>query len=198
MFVFGLIFCFNGGVYMFRLFDSSVPSWNQLLLGLLEVTLISYVYKIDLFMEVFREMGIKMPRWVKAYWKVCWMYITPLVFLTLMVDDVYSLGDKTYEEGELAGQKLPKFVQLLGFLLTGATVISLPVVALQQLSFSVPALVRPSHKFRRAESGAPSCCPSRSMLVTSVSAPTFLLSLPSDQLSRVPSPSPSTASDQSD
>ena len=73
MFLFGLIFCFNGGVYMFRfiilhlfiielwlddhsssiesricqsemvfifrLFDSSVPSWNQLLLGLLEVSI---------------------------------------------------------------------------------------------------------------------------------------------------------------
>jgi SNF family Na+-dependent transporter len=70
MFLFGLIFCFNGGVYMFRLFDSSVPSWNQLLLGLLEVTLISYVYKIDLFMEVFREMNINMNRAVKAFWKV--------------------------------------------------------------------------------------------------------------------------------
>ena len=70
MFLLGLIFCFNGGVYMFRLFDSSVPSWNQLLLGLLEVTLISYVYKIDLFMEVFREMGIEMHRLVRGFWKV--------------------------------------------------------------------------------------------------------------------------------
>ena len=72
MFLFGLIFCFNGGVYMFRLFDSSVPSWNQLLLGLLEVTLVSYVYKIDLFMEVFREMGIEMHRLVWGFWKVGW------------------------------------------------------------------------------------------------------------------------------
>jgi len=182
MFLFGLIFCFNGGVYMFRLFDSSVPSWNQLLLGLLEVTLISYVYKIDLFMEVFKEMGIKMHRGVKSFWKVCWLYITPLVFVTLLIDELYSLGEKQYEEGPLAGKKLPKPVQLLGFLLTGATVVSLPVVALQQLSKSVPSLIRPSAKFRRPESCSPS---SANILVTSQSAPTFLLSLPS------PSPSPS-------
>jgi len=182
MFLFGLIFCFNGGVYMFRLFDSSVPSWNQLLLGLLEVTLISYVYKIDLFMEVFKEMGIKMHSGVKSFWKVCWLYITPLVFVTLLIDELYSLGEKEYEEGPLAGKKLPKPVQLLGFLLTGATVVSLPVVALQQLSKSVPSLIRPSAKFRRPESCAPS---SANILVTSQSAPTFLLSLPS------PSPSPS-------
>lgn len=182
MFLFGLIFCFNGGVYMFRLFDSSVPSWNQLLLGLLEVILISYVYKIDLFMEVFKEMGIKMHKGVKSFWKVCWLYITPLVFVTLLIDELYSLGEKEYEEGPLAGKKLPKPVQLLGFLLTGATVVSLPVVALQQLSKSVPSLIRPSAKFRRPESCAPS---SANILVTSQSAPTFLLSLPS------PSPSPS-------
>ena len=35
-----------------------------------------------------------------------------------------SLGEKEYEEGPLAGKKLPKPVQLLGFLLTGATVVS--------------------------------------------------------------------------
>jgi len=184
MFLFGLIFCFNGGVYMFRLFDSSVPSWNQLLLGLLEVTLISYVYKIDLFMEVFKEMGIKMHSGVKSFWKVCWLYITPLVFVTLLIDELYGLGEKQYEEGPLAGKKLPKPVQLLGFLLTGATVVSLPVVALQQLSKSVPSLIKPSAKFRRPES----CCPSSAnILVTSQSAPTFLLSLPSP----CPSPSPS-------
>jgi len=162
MFLCGLIFCFDGGVYMFRLFDSSVPSWNQLLLGLLEVTLISYVYKMDLFMDVFNEMGIKMHSWVKTFWKVCWLYITPLVFVTLLIDDLYSLGEKEYEEGPLAGQKLPKHIQLLGVLLTGATVVSLPIVALQQLSKSVPSLIQPSEKFRRPE------CRSRSaILVTS-------------------------------
>jgi len=181
MFTFGLIFCFNGGVYMFRLFDSSVPSWNQLLLGLLEVVLISYVYKIDLFMEVFKEMGIKMHSSVRSFWKVCWLYITPLVFVTLLIDELYSLGEKEYEEGPMAGKKLPKPVQLLGFLLTGATVVSLPVVALQQLSKSVPSLIRPSAKFRRPESCSPS---SANILVTSQSAPTFLLSLPSPTPSR--------------
>ena len=49
------------------------------------------------------------------------MYVTPLIFVTLLVDDLYSLGDSTYEEGPMKGQKLPKFVQLLGFLLTGGS-----------------------------------------------------------------------------
>ena len=70
MFLFGLIFCCHGSVFMFRLFDSSVPSWNQLLLGLLEITLVSYVYKIDLFLEVFAEMNIRMIPAVRTFWKV--------------------------------------------------------------------------------------------------------------------------------
>ena len=32
--------CYFEMVFIFRLFDSSVPSWNQLLLGLLEVTIL--------------------------------------------------------------------------------------------------------------------------------------------------------------
>ena len=39
-----------------------------------------------------------------------------------------SLGEKEYEEGPMAGKKLPKPVQLLGFLLTGATVVSVIIV----------------------------------------------------------------------
>ena len=39
-----------------------------------------------------------------------------------------SLGEKEYEEGPMAGKKLPKPVQLLGFLLTGATVVSNVIV----------------------------------------------------------------------
>ena len=39
-----------------------------------------------------------------------------------------SLGEKEYEEGPMAGKKLPKPVQLLGFLLTGATVVSIIIV----------------------------------------------------------------------
>ena len=39
-----------------------------------------------------------------------------------------SLGEKEYEEGPMAGKKLPKPVQLLGFLLTGATVVSIVIV----------------------------------------------------------------------
>ena len=41
---------------------------------------------------------------------------------------VLSLGEKQYEEGPLAGKKLPKPVQLLGFLLTGATVVSVILI----------------------------------------------------------------------
>merc|ERR1712047_16240 len=100
------------------------------------------------------EMGIKMHSSVRSFWKVCWLYITPLVFVTLLIDELYSLGEKEYEEGPMAGKKLPK---------------------------SVPSLIRPSAKFRRPESCSPS---SANILVTSQSAPTFLLSLPSPTPSR--------------
>merc|ERR1711936_494407 len=93
-------------------------------------------------------------------------------------------GRRSTKKVLLLAKKLPKHIQLLGVLLTGATVVSLPIVALQQLSKSVPSLIQPSEKFRRPESCSPS---SANILVTSQSAPTFLPSLPSPS----PSPSPS-------
>ena len=47
---------------------------------------------------------------------------------TIVILIFTSLGEKEYEEGPMAGKKLPKPVQLLGFLLTGATVVSNVIV----------------------------------------------------------------------
>ena len=47
---------------------------------------------------------------------------------TIVILMFTSLGEKEYEEGPMAGKKLPKPVQLLGFLLTGATVVSIVIV----------------------------------------------------------------------
>ena len=48
-----------------------------------------------------------------------------------------SLGEKEYEEGPMAGKKLPKPVQLLGFLLTGATVVSIIIIVSIDIIISI-------------------------------------------------------------
>ena len=132
--------------------------------------------------------------------KVCWLYITPLVFVTLLIDELYgwnfliililfqnmitflifllnnfitnianmfikilvlSLGEKQYEEGPLAGKKLPKPVQLLGFLLTGATVVSVILIFSHftfWLSRAINRIVSYSVSYNLLKSGEPSCC----------------------------------------
>ena len=58
--------------------------------------------------------------------KIIFIVITKTIIMIKIV--LLSLGEKEYEEGPLAGKKLPKPVQLLGFLLTGATVVSIIVI----------------------------------------------------------------------
>ena len=53
-----------------------------------------------------------------------------------------SLGEKEYEEGPMAGKKLPKPVQLLGFLLTGATVVSIIFIISIKIMIGIDIIIR--------------------------------------------------------
>ena len=49
----------------------------MLLLAILEVVLVSWIYGADKIFEHIEEMEIKIPTFMKCYWRVCWKYLTP-------------------------------------------------------------------------------------------------------------------------
>ena len=61
---------------------------------------------------------------------------------TIVILIFTSLGEKEYEEGPMAGKKLPKPVQLLGFLLTGATVVSIIIIISIMIMINIDIIIR--------------------------------------------------------
>jgi solute carrier family 6 amino acid transporter-like protein 5/7/9/14 len=123
MLVLGLPFCCNGGIHMFTLFNASAPSWNLLLFAFLEVVLVSWVYGVDKFLENLSEMDINLPAPVKFYWKFSWKFTTPSILLVLLLCSWYDFGHVGYN-----GVAYPFWVQILGYMITGCTLIALPIV----------------------------------------------------------------------
>ena len=51
--------------------------WLLLFVALLEVVLVSWIYGVDKIFAHIEEMEIKIPTFMKCYWRVCWKYLTP-------------------------------------------------------------------------------------------------------------------------
>lgn len=49
---------------MLRLLEKMGTHWNILLFGLLEVTLVSWVYGVKRFVSDIKEMGVRMPKYL--------------------------------------------------------------------------------------------------------------------------------------
>ena len=49
----------------------------MLFVAILEVVLVSWVYGVDKIFAHIEEMEIKIPTFMKLYWRVCWKYLTP-------------------------------------------------------------------------------------------------------------------------
>ena len=48
-----------------------------LFVAILEVVMVSWIYGVDKIFEHIEEMEIKIPTFMKCYWRVCWKYLTP-------------------------------------------------------------------------------------------------------------------------
>ena len=111
MLLLGLPFTCHGGIHMFTLFNASAPSWNLLLFALLEVTLVSWVYGVDRFLDNFLEMGMELPWVVRQYWRVSWLVTTPAILLCLLGLSWTEFGQVSYQ-----GQPYPTWVQVRNIL----------------------------------------------------------------------------------
>ena len=49
----------------------------MLFVAILEVVLVSWIYGVDKIFAHIEEMEIKIPTFMKCYWRVCWKYLTP-------------------------------------------------------------------------------------------------------------------------
>lgn len=125
-FIFGLPLACPGGMYLLQLMDNYVGGLTLIIIGFFEIVAIAYVYGCTRFCQDINTMiGMKM----FIYWKVTWMALCPVtiifIFVFMFVDYSPSIyGDYTY----------PGWADAIGWMLTVACVISIPIVMLYKIN----------------------------------------------------------------
>ena len=127
-FLCGLSMCTNAGFYMFELLDASGASWNILLFALIELVLVSWFYGINKFFDNIREMELKIPTFMKLYWKACWCFISPAIMAVLLV--VKFIKYEPYKSNKYV---YPPNIQALGWLISLSSVMCIPIFAVYQI-----------------------------------------------------------------
>ncbi|XP_059205544.1 sodium-dependent neutral amino acid transporter B(0)AT1-like [Centropristis striata] len=135
-----LIFTLGSGNYWFEIFNSYVGSVPLLIVALLEIVGVVYVRGMKTFSEDIYFMTGKRPN---IYWKACWMVISPLMLLVVLIAYVFVQAQKhpTYPAWNPDYELFPKTevkpypdsVFAFIVLLCSLPVVSIPLVALYKL-----------------------------------------------------------------
>ncbi|XP_010777892.1 inactive sodium-dependent neutral amino acid transporter B(0)AT3 [Notothenia coriiceps] len=135
-----LIFTLGSGNYWFEIFNGYVGSLPLLIVALFEIIGVIYVYGMNRFSEDIYFMTGKKPN---IFWKACWMVISPLMLLVVLVAYVvvqaqkrpsYLAWNPDYELfPKTESKQYPDWVFVIIILLSLLPVISIPLVALYKL-----------------------------------------------------------------
>ncbi|XP_031572400.1 sodium-dependent neutral amino acid transporter B(0)AT3-like [Actinia tenebrosa] len=124
------------GEYVLQMFDSFCANLPLLFIAIMECVGVCYIYGIDRFSEDIEFMTGRQPA---MFWKVCWMFITPVAMTTILVSSIVlmSRGQAVYyawNEGLATYQVLPypAWSVFIIVVLILSSVIFIPGVALLQ------------------------------------------------------------------
>lgn len=139
-FLVALIFTMASGNYWVEIFNSYVGSVPLLIIAFIEIIGVAYIYGMRNFSDDIYFMTGKRPN---IFWKACWMVISPLMLLVVLVSYVVVQAQKhpTYPAWNPDYELFPKtetkpypdWVFAIIILLSVVPVISIPLVALYRL-----------------------------------------------------------------
>ena len=125
-FLIGLSMVTNGGIYLFQIFDFFVASRFAGLMGLLECTIIVYIYGFKRFDGNAKTM---LGHRLSLYVNVCWRIITPLATLVIFVLGLYNYTEVVFNKT----YRYPGWAVCFGWLLASVSMVFIPAVALTRL-----------------------------------------------------------------
>merc|ERR1711911_113101 len=93
-------------------------------------------------------MDIKLGKITRIYWRFSWSVSTPLILSVLIVASLVNAGHVNYN-----GHVYPMSIQIIGYMITGCTLMAVPLSALSELArcYSsdepLTTLLRPTHQW---------------------------------------------------
>ncbi|CEF66068.1 Sodium-dependent dopamine transporter [Strongyloides ratti] len=135
MYLCGIIFCFNGGIYYFTIFNEYTTGFNLAFITLIELFAVTLIYGINKYMKDIRSM-IGEPKnkfgaifGPTGYWiRFCWLYVSPILLSIITIALLYSFFNEhpSYGHGDKA-VIFPSIARYIGYTLTFSTLIPLIV-----------------------------------------------------------------------
>ncbi|XP_033126449.1 sodium- and chloride-dependent glycine transporter 1-like [Anneissia japonica] len=121
-FLLGIPHVTEGGIYLLTLMDNYSAGFSLLLIAFVELIVICYVYGISRYTE---DISIMLGFTPNIYWKVSWLFITPLVTAFIFVFFCVGYAPLKYE-GEY---EFPPAAEALGWLMVIASLVPTPLIA---------------------------------------------------------------------
>ncbi|XP_059151400.1 sodium- and chloride-dependent GABA transporter 2-like [Physella acuta] len=130
-FLVSISMCFQGGMYVFQLFDFYAASRIVVVVCLTELIAVAYVYGIHRFYDNIMMM-IGYSRFSKTlpFMLACWTVITPIFCLAIIYFTLTDYAEIEYMRENKEIYKYPQWAIAIGWCLAGTTAICIPIGAL--------------------------------------------------------------------
>ncbi|XP_061105390.1 sodium- and chloride-dependent GABA transporter ine-like [Conger conger] len=128
------------GIYVFQLMDHYIAIVSILFLAFFEVVAICWIYGVKRLSQNIEEMTGKKP---SIFFTVCWMVISPVLVLVILVFSVIQFTPATY-----GSYVYPTWAQGIGWFIAMASIIWIPLAAIHTLWVLPGSFAERSVQFR--------------------------------------------------
>ncbi|XP_033102185.1 sodium- and chloride-dependent glycine transporter 1-like [Anneissia japonica] len=125
-FVLGLPCVTRGGLYVFQLMDWYSAGFSLMVIAIVFCCVISYQYGTNRFLDDIEAMVGFRPR---IYWKACWMVVTPVLLVAIIVFTFVYYTPVTYND-----YKYPAWAEVVGWILSCTSFVVIPIYAVFAIS----------------------------------------------------------------
>ncbi|XP_050396471.1 sodium- and chloride-dependent glycine transporter 1 isoform X1 [Patella vulgata] len=158
MFLLGLLFCTQAGMYIFQIFDWYVGAFSVFCFGIIECVVFGWIYGTDKFGEDIEMMiGRKPP----VIFEILWKIITPGILVAILISS--CVGFKTPSYGKY---QYPTYASAIGWCLTILCFLPVPIFMIKAIYNEIGSIkerlrqsIKPTPKWRPQELAEK--CPSR-------------------------------------
>lgn len=127
MFGVGLSMATKGGMYVLQMMDSYSSTFSALMVGMVEVVVVTWIYGVDNFLDDIKMMLGFYP-YPRVLWKYVWKYLMPCVVMVILA--FTWIDQKPAQYGDYV---FPSWANAIGWVLSFSSVTLIPIVAIVKI-----------------------------------------------------------------
>jgi len=126
----GIFLCFGNGLYVYTLFDSFVANINLLIIGIMELLIVSWLYGADRFIE---DINFMLQTNISKAWKYAWAFVSPLSLFLVLVASLVKY-ERASVDTLYGNYVYPLWCEVIGWCMVVLPFMFIPCVAISKIS----------------------------------------------------------------